>query len=78
MPEFDGFAVLDGLQQLPSWRNTPVFIWTSLNLSDADYTSLGQSARAILSKHGGSLGATLDTLRCWRPFSAPAPVESLS
>ena len=74
MPEFDGFAVLDALQQLPAWRDTPVYVWTSMLLSDADYSSLGRSARAILSKRGGSLDATLDALRSWRPSAAPAPL----
>ena len=74
MPEFDGFAVLDALQQLPAWRDTPVCVWTSMLLSDADYSSLGRSARAILSKRGGSLDATLDALRSWRPSAAPAPL----
>ena len=72
MPEFDGFAMLDALQQLPAWRDTPVFIWTSMVLSDADYSTLGRSARAILSKRGGTLDATLDALRSWRPYSALA------
>ncbi len=78
MPEFDGFAVLDALQQLPAWRDTPVFIWTSMALTDADYSSLGHSARAILSKRGGSLDATLDALRSWRPSAALLPVGDAS
>jgi DNA-binding response OmpR family regulator/nitrogen-specific signal transduction histidine kinase len=73
MPEFDGFAVLDALQQMPAWRDTPVFIWTGMVLSDADYSELAGSARTILSKRGGSLDATLDTLRRWRPSAAVLP-----
>ena len=72
MPEFDGFAMLDALQKLPAWRGTPVFIWTSMALSDADYSTLGQSVRAILRKSGGTLDATLDALRGWRPHAASA------
>jgi signal transduction histidine kinase len=71
MPEFDGFAMLDALQRLPQWRDTPVFIWTSMVLTDADYSTLGHSARAILSKRGGSLEAALDALRSRRPIGAP-------
>ena len=67
MPEFDGFAVLDALQHMPAWRDTPVFVWTGMTLSEADYSSLARSARAILSKRGVSLDATLDHLRRWRP-----------
>jgi CheY-like chemotaxis protein len=67
MPEFDGFAVLDALQDLPAWRETPVFIWTSMLLTDAEYDSLSRSAQAILSKGGGDLGRMLERLRLWRP-----------
>jgi signal transduction histidine kinase len=67
MPEFDGFAVLHALQQMPAWSDTPVFVWTGLNLSDADYACLGRSARSVVSKRGGSMDATVDALRRWRP-----------
>ena len=73
MPGFDGFAFLDALRRLPAWRDTPVFVWTSLLLTDAEYASLAQSARAILSKGGGSLESTLDALRRWRPALATLP-----
>ena len=75
MPEFDGFNVLDALQQLPAWRDTPVFVWTSMLLTDAEYESLGHSARAILSKRGGSLESALNSLRRWRPSAAPLPIS---
>ncbi len=78
MPAFDGFAMLDALQGMPAWRNTPVFIWTSMVLSDAEYSTLGQSARAIVSKRGGSLHATLDALRSWRPVATLPPTGVLS
>ena len=68
MPDFDGFSVLDALQQESLWCDTPVFVWTSMQLSDADYASLGHSARAILGKRGGSIETTLDALRGWQPF----------
>ncbi len=70
MPQFDGFAVLEALRHLPVWRDTPVFIWTSLLLTDAEYADLSRSARAVLSKGGGTLDATLDALRRWHPAVA--------
>jgi signal transduction histidine kinase len=73
MPEFDGFAVLDALQQMPDWRDTPVFVWTNMTLSDADYSGLAHSVRTILHKRGGSLDAALDALRRWR-HAADAPI----
>ena len=66
MPVFDGFQVLDALQRLPAWRHVPVYIWTSLLLTDEEYALLAQSARAILSKGGGALEDLLEGLRRWR------------
>ena len=70
MPGFDGFDVLDALRQLPDWRHTPVYIWTSMQLTDAEYDSLAHSASAILSKGGGSFMAVLADLQQWRPARA--------
>ena len=67
MPGFDGFAVLDALRRMPAWRDTPVFIWTSMILSEAEYASLSRSARAILSKGGGEIASLLEDLRRRRP-----------
>ena len=67
MPEFDGFAVLDALHQLPTWWDTPVFIWTSMLLTDDEYASLASSARTIVSKGGGDLIAMLERLKRWQP-----------
>ncbi|WP_394788727.1 PAS domain S-box protein [Rhodoferax sp.] len=66
MPEFDGFQVLDALQQLPAWRHVPVFIWTSMLLTDEEYASLARSARAILSKGGGAMDVMLESVKRWR------------
>jgi PAS domain S-box-containing protein len=66
MPEFDGFAVLDALHELPKWWDTPVFIWTSMMLTDDEYASLASSARNIVSKGGGDLMAMLERLKRWQ------------
>jgi PAS domain S-box-containing protein len=63
MPVVDGFAVLDALSRMPSCRDIPVFIWTSMILTDEEYASLTQSAAAIVGKGGGALAAMLDKLR---------------
>ncbi len=76
MPDFDGFAVLDALQRLPEWRETPVYIWTSMILTDEEYASLARSARAILGKGGGALAAMLERLRRWRPRVPALPPEA--
>jgi CheY-like chemotaxis protein len=67
MPEFDGFAVLDALRRLPAWCNTPVFVWTSMLLTDEEYVRLSRSARAILDKGGGAIAELLAALRHGSP-----------
>jgi signal transduction histidine kinase/DNA-binding response OmpR family regulator len=67
MPGFDGIAVLHALSAISAWRHTPVFIWTALILTEAEYEALAESAQAILSKGGGGLEAMLEGLRRWRP-----------
>lgn len=66
MPGFDGFQVLDALQRLPALRDVPVFVWTSLLLTDEEYATLARSARAILIKGGGAMEAVLESVRHWR------------
>ena len=70
MPAFDGFQVLDALRRLPAWREVPVYIWTSLLLTDNEYASLARSARAILIKGGGTMDDMLERVRHWRQPAA--------
>jgi PAS domain S-box-containing protein len=63
MPEFDGFAVLDALNSDAFRSDVPVFIWTSMLLSDADYARLARSAQAIIAKGGGTFSTVLEKLR---------------
>jgi len=67
MPSFDGFAVLDALHRMPKWCDTPVFIWTSMILTDEEYARLAMSAQTIVSKGGGDLLAMLERLKRWQP-----------
>jgi len=67
MPGFDGFEVLDALHRRPAWRDTPVFVWTSMLLTEEEYARLAASALAIVGKGGGALAAMLESLRRWRP-----------
>lgn len=71
MPGLDGFEALEALRSLPAWCETPVFVWTSMILSDEDYARLAGSARAILAKGDGALAGLLDTLSRWRPKVHP-------
>jgi len=72
MPAFDGFQVLDALQRLPAWRQVPVYIWTSLLLTDLEYAVLARSAQAILVKGGGAMEDLLERVRRLRPPVAVA------
>jgi CheY-like chemotaxis protein len=63
MPGFDGFEVLQALAQLQAWRGTPVFIWTSMLLTDEEISRLARSAQAVLGKGSSDVGPLLDRLR---------------
>ena len=63
MPNFNGFEVLHALHQMRDWRDVPVFVWTSMILTEAEYIDLSGSAQAILSKGGGALSAMLESMR---------------
>jgi len=76
MPGFDGFDVLEGLRGLPLWQHIPVYIWTSMILTEEEYARLARSARAIVSKGGGTLAAVLESLSHRRPVAPPLPERS--
>ncbi len=58
---------------MSAWRDTPVFVWTGMVLSDADYSGLARSVRSSLSTRGASLSVAVDALRRWRPSAALLP-----
>jgi len=62
MPGMDGFEALDLLRRLHNWHETPVFIWTSLLLTEDEVARLARSAQAILHKGGGSLDGLIGAL----------------
>jgi CheY-like chemotaxis protein len=66
MPGFDGFEVLDALRQMPQAQHIPVYIWTSMLLTEREYLQLAASAQGILAKGGGALNALLASLVRWR------------
>jgi DNA-binding response OmpR family regulator len=74
MPGFDGFATLDALRRMPAGRTLPVFIWTSMLLTDDEVATLARSAQAIIGKGGGALTQVMEMLSRWRPAAAPGPV----
>ncbi len=78
MPGFDGFDVLQALSTRPDWQAIPVFVWTSMLLTDPELADLAQSAQAILQKGGGGLALLVQRLLHAGPAAtaaAPAPVD---
>jgi CheY-like chemotaxis protein len=70
MPEMDGFAVLEALRRKPRSCKVPVFIWTSMYLSEEEYARLATSARAIVDKGRTDLGSVVEQLHHWRLISS--------
>jgi hypothetical protein len=54
MPEMDGFEVVAALQANPTWRDVPVVVVTSLDVSAEDRRRLNQGVRHIVSKSATS------------------------
>jgi CheY-like chemotaxis protein len=50
MPEMDGFAVVAALQKEPGWRDIPVIVITSLDLSARDRERLNSGVQSVLVK----------------------------
>ena len=69
MPGFDGFQVLDELRSMPEWREIPVFIWTTMILSNSEYMRLASSATAIATKGGGTMAAIAESISRLRPVA---------
>lgn len=67
MPGCDGFQVLDALARDVAWRDIPVLIWTSMQLTEAEHALLMQSAQAVVRKGGGTPGWLLERLSRWQP-----------
>lgn len=65
MPGCDGFQVLEALHDHPGASALPIFIWSSLLLTDEEYALLTRSARAVILKRGGGVDQLLARLKAW-------------
>jgi signal transduction histidine kinase/DNA-binding response OmpR family regulator len=63
MPEMDGFAVVAALQKEPVWRDIPVIVITSLDLSAADRERLNSGVQSILVKETFRPADLVDRIR---------------
>jgi CheY-like chemotaxis protein len=50
MPEMDGFAVVAALQKEPGWRDIPVIVITSRDLTASDRDRLNSGVQTVLVK----------------------------
>ena len=63
MPEMDGFQLVAALQERPAWRDIPVIVITSLDLTAADRARLNSGVEAILLKDTFDTAQLVATVR---------------
>jgi len=63
MPGYDGFEFLERLRALPTARDTPVFVWTVLDLGAHDRARLAGKVVAIFRKSRTDNEAVLERIR---------------
>jgi signal transduction histidine kinase/CheY-like chemotaxis protein len=63
MPEIDGFAVIEHLQQDPQHRQIPVIVLTAKTLTAAEQAMLEQSVRTVIQKRGLDRDTLIQELR---------------
>jgi CheY-like chemotaxis protein len=80
MPEMDGFEVVAALQKNAAWREIPVIVITSLDLSAKDRERLNSGVQSVLIKEqfkSGDLVERIHRLVQARPV-APNEMEAAS
>jgi DNA-binding response OmpR family regulator len=63
MPEMDGFEFLRRVREKPEWREIPVIVITSKDLTEEDRRRLNGSVAQILQKGGYSFDELLAQIR---------------
>jgi CheY-like chemotaxis protein len=63
MPEMDGFAFVASLHERPDWRNIPIIVVTSMDVSAADRARLGGGVGRILQKGEYSMTDLIEEIR---------------
>jgi len=67
MPEMDGFEFLDELRRRPEWREIPVVVITSKDLTEEDRRRLNGGVARIIQKGTLSFDELLATIRVLAP-----------
>lgn len=74
MPGFNGFDVLQSLRERPGFAQLPVFVWTSMELSPAEWAELSRSAQAIAGKAPGGIDTLVAQIRQWHAQRDGSPL----
>lgn len=63
MPEMDGFEFVENLRKHPGWRQIPVIVITSKEVTEADHRRLNGQVERIIQKGALSFEELLDEVR---------------
>jgi signal transduction histidine kinase/CheY-like chemotaxis protein len=75
MPGVDGFQFLHRLRDDPDGEQTPVIVWTSKDLTAADWETLRSSTQGVVGKSQQDERLIDELRRCLAPSSGSPPVE---
>ncbi|AKV02844.1 Putative SigmaB asociated two-component system sensor protein [Labilithrix luteola] len=75
LPDIHGVALLERLEELPNWADTPVIIHTARDLSSAEASVIRRHARAVVTKAPRSK-SLVEKASLWLHRKAPAPTDA--
>lgn len=74
MPGMDGFEFIERLRALPRHRHTPLFVWSTKDLTPEEQRQLKANAHGVIAKTGVGASHLMAELRAVLPPSAAAAV----
>jgi CheY-like chemotaxis protein len=72
MPGMDGFQFIDRLRAMPQHRHTPVFVWSTKDLTAEERRHLSVTVQGMIAKTGAGASHLMAELRA----ALPAPVST--
>jgi CheY-like chemotaxis protein len=76
MPEMDGFQLVATLQNRAPWRDIPVIVITSMDLTAADRERLNSGIESVLVKDTFQSAELVERIRRLVPASKPADLRT--
>ena len=75
MPGMDGFQFIERLRAMPQHRHTPVFVWSTKDLTPEERQHLSVTVQGMIAKTGAGASHLMAQLRAAlpAPVSAPGP-----